>query len=69
MESEEEKYFDTPARVSMQEIEEIVRRYKLWNIRIFEEYLKINCEEIKYWKEYLINRNEELQQKTKELEE
>ena len=61
MESEEEKYFDTPARVSMQEIEEIVRRYKLWNIRIFEEYLKINCEEIKYWKEYL-NRNEELEE-------
>jgi hypothetical protein len=62
MESEKEKYFDTPANVSMYEIEEFVHRYKLWNIRIFEEYLKINCEEIKYWKEYLINRNEELEE-------
>jgi hypothetical protein len=62
MESEEIKYFDTPADVSMYEIEEFVHRYKLWNIRIFEEYLKINCEEIKYWKEYLINRNEELEE-------
>ena len=64
MESEEIRY-DTPAKVSMQEIEEVVRRYKLWDIRIFEEYLIINVEEIKYWKEYLINRNEELQ-KTRE---
>jgi hypothetical protein len=61
MESEEVKY-DTPAKVSMQEIDEIVRRYQLRNIRIFEEYLKINCEDIKYWKEYLINKNEELQE-------
>ena len=62
MESEEVKY-DTPAKVSMQEIEDIVRRYKLWNIRIFEEYLRINVEDTKYWKEYLINRNEELEKK------
>ena len=62
MESEETKY-DTPAKVSMQEIEEVVRRYKLWNIRIFEEYLRINVEDTKYWKEYLINRNEELEKK------
>ena len=63
MESEEVNYFDTPANVSMYEIEEFVHRYKLWEIVIFEEYLKINCEEIKYWKEYLINRNEELRLK------
>ena len=62
MESEETKY-DTPAQVSMQEIEEVVRRYKLWNIRIFEEYLRINVEDTKYWKEYLINKNEELEKK------
>lgn len=62
MESEETKY-DTPAKVSMQEIEEVVRRYKLWNIRIFEEYLRINVEDTKYWKEYLINKNEELEKK------
>ena len=62
MESEEVKY-DTPAKVSMQEIEEVVKRYKLWNIRIFEEYLRINVEDIKYWKEYLINKNEELEKK------
>ena len=62
MESEEVKY-DTPAKVSMQEIEEVVRRYKLWDIKIFEEYLRINVEDIKYWKEYLINKNEELEKK------
>ena len=62
MESEETKY-DTPAKVSMHEIEEVVRRYKLWNIRIFEEYLRINVEDTKYWKEYLINKNEELEKK------
>ena len=62
MESEEEVMYDTPAKVSMQEIDEIVIKYQLRNIRIFEEYLKINCEDIKYWKEYLINRNEELEE-------